>query len=85
LTTVQGSPWKTGNGYFDPFESSALSSGASGLGLAIVARFVEAMSGRVFISDTLGGGTTMTIHLPATVGIDLLATETPYAENERAT
>jgi len=59
---------------FRLFESSALSNRASGFGLAIAARFVEAMSGRVFISDTLGGGTTMTIHLPATVGMDSFVT-----------
>jgi two-component system sensor histidine kinase KdpD len=36
-----------------------------GLGLAVARGFVEAMDGTLAIEDTPGGGTTVTITLPA--------------------
>lgn len=38
--------------------------GSTGLGLSIVAAIVEAHGGRVTVSDTPGGGATMTLHIP---------------------
>jgi two-component system, OmpR family, sensor histidine kinase KdpD len=49
---------------FRPFECTATANSGSGLGLALVARFVEAMNGRVIVSDTRGGGTTIVVLLP---------------------
>ena len=40
-------------------------SGGAGLGLSIVAQLTEQMRGRVSVSDTPGGGTTVTLEFPA--------------------
>jgi signal transduction histidine kinase len=41
------------------------SAGGSGLGLAIVHRLVTSNGGRAELSDTVGGGLTVTLELPA--------------------
>jgi signal transduction histidine kinase len=49
---------------FDRFVTSRGGEGGSGLGLAIVNRLVNADRGRIEMSETVGGGLTVTVTLP---------------------
>jgi two-component system sensor histidine kinase KdpD len=64
---------------FEPFQrrdDGAVSTGAGvGLGLAIARGFVEAMHGVIALEDTPGGGLTVSIALPAVVGVQSYATD----------
>jgi len=57
-----GIPPEVRDRVFDPFFTTKDS--GSGIGLAIVRRFVEDAGGRVSIEDATGGGTTVRIELP---------------------
>ncbi len=57
-----GIPPKVRERVFDPFFTTK--DNGSGIGLAIVRRFVEDAGGRVSIEDAPGGGTTVRIELP---------------------
>jgi two-component system sensor histidine kinase KdpD len=54
---------------FQPFQRLGDSPNGSGvgLGLAVARGFVDAMGGDLTIDDTPGGGTTMTVNLPAVI------------------
>jgi two-component system sensor histidine kinase KdpD len=64
---------------FEPFQrrdDGAVSTGAGvGLGLAIARGFVEAMHGVIALEDTPGGGLTVSIALPAVVGVQSYASD----------
>jgi signal transduction histidine kinase len=49
---------------FDPFFTTK-SGGLGGVGLPMVKRFVEGAGGRIRLSSVWGGGTTVTLFLPA--------------------
>jgi two-component system, OmpR family, sensor histidine kinase KdpD len=49
---------------FRPFERAQLSGKGTGLGLALVARFIHAMNVEMTVADTAGGGTTVTVTVP---------------------
>lgn len=50
---------------FDPFFTSRLGTGSSGLGLSIVHTLVtHVLGGRITATSTVGSGTTFTVHLP---------------------
>jgi len=52
---------------FRPFERASPRCGGTGLGLAVVERFVDAMGGEISVADTTGGGATMFVALPAAI------------------
>jgi len=74
---------------FWPFERSTGSCGGTGLGLALVARFVDAMNGQVSVADTAGGGTTVTVTIPVddsercALAASSSSTERPRARSSR--
>jgi signal transduction histidine kinase len=54
--------------FFREDTSRARASGGAGLGLAIVRAIIEAHGGSVEARETLGGGATLLIRLPAVPG-----------------
>jgi two-component system, OmpR family, sensor histidine kinase KdpD len=74
-----GIPVEARPAVFEPFQrrdDGAVSTGAGvGLGLAIARGFVEAMHGVIALEDTPGGGLTVSIALPAVVGVQSYASD----------
>lgn len=67
ITVADDGPGMTAERKRNAFRRFAVSgSGGTGLGLAIVHRLVTSSGGRAGLSDTEGGGLTVTIDLPAT-------------------
>ena len=66
------------DGIFQPFRSSF--ERGTGLGLAIVHRVVTDYNGTIQVSSEVGIGTTMSVRLPALVGIT--ASEAPPLKDE---
>lgn len=65
--TGVGIPAEEREGIFEPFERASTGAGreGTGLGLAIVREMVEAMGGTVDLESEVGGGTRVTIAIPA--------------------
>jgi signal transduction histidine kinase len=61
-----GMPQEVADRVFEPFFTTK--SQGSGLGLAIVRKIVDAHDGRIDLKTTQGGGTTVRVTLPVTVG-----------------
>jgi PAS domain S-box-containing protein len=61
-----GMPQEVDDRVFEPFFTTK--SQGSGLGLAIVRKIVDAHDGRIDLKTTQGGGTTVRVTLPVTVG-----------------
>lgn len=59
-----GIPAERRESLFIPFLNRSDTGSGLGLGLAVVSGFIEAMNGEIRVSDTPGGGTTMTLSLP---------------------
>lgn len=49
---------------FDPYFTTKLNNGGTGLGLALINQIVQDQGGRISVSSELGNGTSFTIYLP---------------------
>lgn len=69
---------------FEPFFTTKTCGKGTGLGLAVVARIIEAHAGRITVDSQAGHGTTFCLHLPAASAVDRTAGALPGAHGSGA-
>ena len=69
--TGVGIPEELRHRIFEPFFTTHRASGATGLGLSVSYGIIRAHQGTMEVASTEGGGTTMTINLPAQLGDEI--------------
>ena len=52
----------------DPVDTARIATGSAGLGLSLARALVESQGGRMWLSETQGGGVTTVIDLPVDAG-----------------
>jgi signal transduction histidine kinase len=62
----------------DPFFTTKPPDEGTGLGLFVTKKFVKSLKGNLRIESTPGAGTTISVFLPATPGLDLVWEDSPY-------